>query len=81
MTYSAEDADEFAEWQARQKAARPAGVLYRVAWRVQSFVVAFWTLVFVVLLTMGEVEAALPFAGLALIQGLVLLIVRRYRPR
>lgn len=78
--YSAENADEFAAWGARQKAARPVGGLYRLAWRAQAFVVGFWILVFVVLLAMGEVEAAVPFVGLALLQGFVLLIVRRYRP-
>ncbi|HUS23004.1 MAG TPA: hypothetical protein VMZ66_13435 [Aeromicrobium sp.] len=78
---SAEEADEFAQWGARQKAARPAGGVYRLAWRFQAFVVGFWVLVLVVLLALGEAEAAVPFLGLALVQGLVLLIVRRYRPR
>ena len=79
MIDSAEEADEFAEWQARHRAARPAGGLYRRFWRIPAFLVGFWLFVFVVLLATGETQAAVPFLGLGLVQGLVLLIVQRYR--
>jgi hypothetical protein len=80
VAMSPDDMDESDAWNARRQTSRRPGGTYRLIARAQSFIVAFWVVVGVLLLVLRETEAAAPFLGLAVLQGLVLLIIRRYRP-